>query len=384
MAREKATTPKKTPLKKKSLKITCKFLLSHPIKGLGSHSTKRDKNSDYKGRLINLEDVKLWEDFITMNDIEAIWEESTKLNAAMCRKLTQEELRRVMIDEPVSGANRNEMEFESRWRARAHSRINLINFICAKELQNTETPIFPLMGDGESATWISDKAEKNAEHKKPDHAGFLYGPDDSQYYDDGPSRIFNRIPGDAKLFRKIRRNMLPPDGEKYEQGVYHKEAQRVLSQIHGYMDRHEARYGYIVNNEELIFVRRRDTGWGQIDISPAIPHPREPDPEADSDDEDTITSLYVLYYFHWKVALDDSPSGWRLRSFGREATPTPEPSAPPAGQVTGTEASRLATKGVAKKFGLKPKGRAVPTTAAEEKKTRVRSISWDITGSEDE
>ena len=56
--------------------------------------------------------------------------------------------------------------------------------------------------------------------------------------------------------------MLPPDGSGFHHSDTKKrawartEAIKVLTQIHDYMDQHMARYGYIVNNEELIFFRR--------------------------------------------------------------------------------------------------------------------------------
>jgi hypothetical protein len=136
--------------------------------------------------------------------------------------------------------------------------------------------------------------------------------------------VFNRIPGDAKQFRKICRAMLPPDGERFKKKNKNKEAIKVLSQIHGYMDQHEARYGYLINNEELVCFRRRGTGWGQLDISEAIRH----DVEADSS-ANILNSKYILLWLHMTVANDDSPKvGWRLRSFGSEPKSTLPTEAP--------------------------------------------------------
>ena len=48
--------------------------------------------------------------------------------------------------------------------------------------------------------------------------------------------------------------MFPPDAE-YSFKILH-EVEKFFIQIHDYMNRHEARYDYIVNDEELIFFRR--------------------------------------------------------------------------------------------------------------------------------
>lgn len=305
--RKKSQQCNKAPIR------TCKSVLRRPIYGLKSHNSKRDRNSDYKGRRVKLEHVKLWNDFPTVDDIESLWEDCPELDAIMEREWTAEESGKCLHSRPVSGGNLNEQEFEALWRSNGQHTINLISEICAKGVQNTDTPTFVIMGDGASATWISPKAEKNAHRKKPDYAGYVHNSDETQYKDTGPSYIENRIPGDAKLYRKIRRDWLPPDGTQYLAGNYKDEAMKVLSQIHGYMDAREARYGYIVNNEELIFLRRRDTGWGQLDISPAIPHEAEATKATGA-----LNSKYVLFYFHWKFANDDTAEGWRLRSFGKE------------------------------------------------------------------
>jgi hypothetical protein len=102
--------------------------------------------------------------------------------------------------------------------------------------------------------------------------------------------------------------MLPPDGAEFKESRHAQaEAKKVLSQIHGYLDFSEARFGYIINDEELIFFRRRGTGWGHIDVSPAIRH------DVDGDEEGNIlNSKMVLFYFHLLVANDEEQ--WRLKS----------------------------------------------------------------------
>lgn len=102
--------------------------------------------------------------------------------------------------------------------------------------------------------------------------------------------------------------MLPPDGSEYLDDPHARtEAQKVINQIYDYMDQHGARYGYVVNDQELIFFRRRGTGWGHMDISPAIRH----DVMADLE-RGVLNSKYVLFYYHYVIANDDSL--WQLES----------------------------------------------------------------------
>ena len=123
-------------------------------------------------------------------------------------------------------------------------------------------------------------------------------PGSGQYAKDGPEKVANRIPGDAKLYTKIRRSMLPPDSDEFSSDI-EAEVVKILGQIHDYMDRHEARYGYLVNDEELIFFKRRGTGWGHMNISPAIRH------DMDGINDLTIsTTKLVLFYFHLVIATD--------------------------------------------------------------------------------
>lgn len=311
---------KKSPRLKKTLGDRSPWhLLKQPIKHLTEHYHKSSASSDYKGRAININDVRLWEDFITVEDVESLWKNSPEMKKAISRNLTPKIAGRCIWEEPVSKGMRNEMCLEREWGS-IQDQLNLVAEILAKAVQKTENPKFVKMGDGSNAEWVSPNAEIGANKKRPDYSGFLYK-DDAQFLDDGPSQVCNRIPGDAKLFRKIYRDLLPPNGKKYKPGRKNIQARRALNQIHGYMDQREARYGYIINNEELIFFRRRDTGWGQLDISEAILHNVEADAETG-----VLNSKYALFYFHWVIAKDDSSSGWRLRSFGSDPAPTPSDS----------------------------------------------------------
>jgi len=300
-------------------------LIKSGIKHLGENGRKKKggKNSRYTGRYLDLNDVKVWEDFISIEDVESLWQECAEIRDVFYEVLAPEDQGRCIWESPVSGGMLNEMCLERKWDS-ILDQLNLAFELCAKAEQKNSSPLYVKIADGANATHISPNAEEHAARKKPDYAGFFYG-DDSQYLDTNITH--NRIPGDAKVFQKISREMLPPNGKKFKPGKKNIEALKVLSQIHGYMDQHEARYGYIVNNEELVFFRRRDDGWGQLDISPAIRH----DVDADAS-TGVLNSKYVLFYFHWKVARDtDSKVGWRLRSFGKDPNlPAVTVSPPPA------------------------------------------------------
>ena len=167
------------------------------------------------------------------------------------------------------------------------------------------------IGDGDCAQQIDAAAGNVSQGKHPDFGAYerqgVRGKS-AQFTGDKRKRLRNRIPGDAKLFRKINRPMLPPDGELFRDS--YQQAKHVLSQIHDYMDRHGARYGYIVTDEELIFFRRRGTGWGHMDISPPIRHDVE-----GSLEERIWISKAVLLYFHFVVANDEEQ--WHLPSCRR-------------------------------------------------------------------
>ena len=274
------------------------------------NSTTRGSNSKTNARHINLEDVRLWENFVTLEDVETIWNENRRLMEIMSRPMTEEERSRMMHGEPITGANVSEIELEAHIRARIQWPLNLIFHICAKDLQAAGQP---MLGDGQSATWIPKKAKKaakSAKRMRPDYAGFYLASNNPDFAKGQTDQIFNRIPGDAKCYRKIHREMLPPNGIYYLEKKYKNEAQKVLDQIHAYMDSRETRYGYIINDKELIFLRRCGTGWGHLDISPSIPH----EPE----DRNGPNSLQVLFYFHWKLAHQDKCGDWWLKSFAGE------------------------------------------------------------------
>jgi hypothetical protein len=257
-----------------------------------------------------VEDAKLWDDFLIDDEIVKAVNDS-RWRDVLTRPFDKLELvRKIVWDAPESGGNISEHTFELLW-SNITSALNLIHKKCAARAQNNEDPVRVLIGTGLCAKKITNlpyregavKRSQAGKTKIPDFAGYLYNPKQGGncYSRDVTEKVENRIPGDAKLYRKMRRSMFPPDGSEFV-STNVGEITKVLTQIHDYMDRHEARYGYLVNDEELIFFRRRGTGWGHVDISPAIKH----DIDGINPECKIPTSKLILFYFHLIVANDES------------------------------------------------------------------------------
>jgi hypothetical protein len=282
--------------------------LEKPITHLAVDYKGPAYNSDYKGPDVPLSEIKIWENFLECNesnDIREFLDRNPVVDAALKDGFTQEQLDMFTWGAPKQGKNNCEQSFERLW-AHITSALNLIHEVCASAEQGTENPISIVIGDGGCARRKAPEAICT-HNKKPDFAGYREGYNNYDGEDlSDPYTVANRIPGDAKIAPKIRRSMFPPDGEEYETSPQW-EVQKVINQIYDYMDQHEARYGYIVNDQELIMFRRRSTSWGHVDISPAIRHDKPADLE-----NNIFNSKYVLFYFHYVVANEECL--WRMSS----------------------------------------------------------------------
>jgi hypothetical protein len=290
--------------------------MQYPILHLKSDNDESGSNSTYEAPAIHWEDVAIWDKFLETDEIATTIKDPRWQNV-LINRFSDSERRKLRLDAPEAGGNLNEHTFELLWHDIV-TNLNLIHKMCAANVQKTTDPVRILIGNGSCAKKMTSlpyreynvKQAPAKNTKKPDYAGYKYIPGSHQYIKGGPEEVDNRIVGDAKLFRKIRRSMFPPDGSEFDAANV-TEIMKVLKQIHDYMDRHEARYGYLVNDEELIFFRRRGTGWGHMDISPAVRH------DVDGIDPTckTLTSKLVLFYFHIIVANDESK--WKLDSCRR-------------------------------------------------------------------
>jgi len=209
--------------------------LRKSIVHLAADNNEADTNSDYSGPWVDLSDIHVWEDFLTNGEILSLFDKEP-LKTILHRDFTCEQLESFTWGVPIAGGNINEQCFERIWAGTTQA-LNLIQYICAAEVQGTHSPSYIVIGDGNCAR-KRDPGAVGTERKKPDLAGYLFVPRSRQHSGDGPSKVHNRIPGDAKLFRKIRRSMLPPNGLEYLQDKRAgTEAQKVISQIHQYTGR---------------------------------------------------------------------------------------------------------------------------------------------------
>ena len=286
--------------------------LQKPIKYLKSDNDETSgTNSSYEAPPVKARDIKIWHSFMANDELKHMINDP-KWRSVLTTPFTKKELRRLIWDEPEMGGNLNEMTFEILW-SHIYSTLNLIHLKCRQKETGLENPTRILIGNGDCAQKITKEPyqnyvpPKNAGSKRPDYAAYEFVPGSNQYTKCRRKSIENRVPGDAKLFRKIRRSMFPPDGAEYDKRRT-REVEKVLTQIHDYMDRHEARYGYVVNDEELIFFRRRGTGWGHMDISEGIRH----DLNGIGPKCKISTTKLVLFYFHLVIAPHEKE--WKLAS----------------------------------------------------------------------
>ena len=148
-------------------------LIKTGVKHLGENGRKKKggKNSKYTGRQLNLKDVKEWEDFITVEDVESLWRECEEIRDAFYEVLAPEDQGRCTWESPVSGGMLNEMCLERKWDS-ILDQLNLALEMCAKAEQKTSSPLYIKIADGANATHISTNAEEHAQRKNRITQGF--------------------------------------------------------------------------------------------------------------------------------------------------------------------------------------------------------------------
>jgi hypothetical protein len=87
----------------------------------------------------------------------------------------------------------------------------------------------------------------------------------------------------------------------------------ILNRVHHAMDSQNTKYGYILAVNEILFLRRRGTGWGHLDISTGFPF-------FDNDKGAKIFSLDALICFYWHIAMDKEL--WAFHSSRKRKSPT--------------------------------------------------------------
>ena len=195
---------------------------------------------------------------------------------------------------------------------------------------------------------MSRRENGNPDQKDPDRVAFWTdgisprrGSNDFEQPPVPPKEVPCLIVGDFKLYLKFNHGKL--DMACNHGGGAEHEMQRVMNQIHDYMDMHHNRFGYVITERELIMFRRREGRmenhlWGHVDYSPMIPI------EAESGQRN---ALMVLWYFHTKYAVMNESPGWRLESYYEKAYRGARNTV----NVCSEQASKVTEKGQASKSG---------------------------------
>jgi len=121
-------------------------------------------------------------------------------------------------------------------------------------------------------------------------------------------RILRNQLGDYMDQHGINDGFLGKTGETFQRGDLKEpvgDVPTVINQVYDYMDMHHNRYGYVMNEAELIMFRRReDKGRMLLDVSGPIQIHKEPE---------TLNATMVLWYFHVKYAALNK-TGWYMSS----------------------------------------------------------------------
>lgn len=267
-------------------------------------------NTDYRNTKVDLRDLKEWKNFPTVNDIY-LFSKSTTLLEANFHK----------AELPVIAGDKRWYDrwFDGSPMSSCLAEINVVEMLSGFFLQLNALIRLASYEKGKKSSWVmvgSGKAAKERrrggtpEKKDPDRVAFWTDGECARTSEDdyGPSQDSKNIPcllvGDYKMTGKFNEEML----KKALKGKNLAEPQKVLNQIHDYMDMHHNRFGYIITEKEIVMFRRRDhqERWAQVDFSPAIPIHAP---------EGKINALMVLWYFHVKYAVMNEGDGYRLHSF---------------------------------------------------------------------
>ena len=287
-------------------KITGWALIQHRFPHLESH-VHGGRNTDYQDTSIDLNDLQEWDDtFPTYQDIynfskstSFLWE---RFHAADVGNPVGHNTFRHRFFDPA-----NPMIFaESDLAAVSNGFFDHLNFLIRLATETSNGQNF-IMIHGSKAARLRRKGGRNHSQKEPDRTSFWF---DGRYPRNSTTDRAHPLPathipclivGDYKLYGKFRHRMLVERSEGKND-----ELQKVMNQIHDYMDMHHCRFGYILTETELIMFRRREGGWGHIDFSKAV--------RRNATSVNELNALMVLWYFHVKYAFMNAAPGYYLES----------------------------------------------------------------------
>jgi hypothetical protein len=182
-----------------------------------------------------------------------------------------------------------------------------LNFLIRLATQRTSSENYVII-HGSKAARLRRPGGKHCDRKEPDKTSFWY---DGVNPRCSSNENFQRPPpwtnvpcllvGDYKLSGKFNHRMLLERSQGNNEQL-----QNVMNQLHDYMDMHYCRFGYILNETELIMLRRREGGWGLVEFSHSIPR---------NAGDNELNAMMVLWYFHVKYAAMNEEPGYQLDSF---------------------------------------------------------------------
>jgi hypothetical protein len=268
------------------------------------------KNTNYLNTQIQLSDIKLWPKFPTFDDIFAF----SKSTALLKENFHELELPVIADDQHWS-----DQYFKGLNLPPAFAETNVVEVMYPFFRQlNALLRLATYEGPTGKGNWVVIGGGKGAMERRFGGTPERKDPDRATFWTDGTNAVGDprsrksqdatNIPcllvGDYKMASKFSQKMLLEACEKEN----HVEAQKVLNQVHDYMDMHHDRFGYIITEVELVMFRRRNDNekWGQIDFSPAIPIHAP---------EGSLNALMVLWYFHIKYVVMNLEEGYKLPSF---------------------------------------------------------------------
>jgi hypothetical protein len=299
-------------------------ILQNPVAGQGILVGKSKGNSDYDNTEISMQDLQPWDDFPTFREIyefslaipelRVLFHEILHENAAM--KSWYEHL----YDDPgyLPPTEENSVARNSHF---FFSQLNALLRLACVGPQNEAAPEYK--GLSPTSMWLCIGGGKCATKRRKLGNPAHRNPDLVAYWTDGNNDRLNANPkqpglpgdtvpcqlvGDIKMANKFTYSHLKEGIDGNGKAKFSAEGNKVMNQIHDYVDMHHNRFGYVITQQDLIMLRRRDEPpgkWGQIDYSHSIPV---------SSEKGTLNAMIVLWYFHVKYVIMGLDGGCMLQS----------------------------------------------------------------------
>jgi hypothetical protein len=267
-------------------------------------------NTNYRNTVVRLQDLRCWDSFPTFEDIERF---------SKCTAILKRNFHDILLPVIADDQSWFDRFFKTPSNALALTEANVIETIQPFFAQLNHLIRLATHEEDKKTCWVMIGSSKCAMKRREGGRPERKDPDRAAFWTDGVHAICapdmkdamvaaTDIPcllvGDNKMAGKFSQKMLL----RVSENLYKTETQKVVNQIHDYMDMHHNRFGYIITETEVVMFRRRDENqkWGQLDFSPAIPLKAK---------EGNLNALMVLWYFHVKYAVLKQDETYELHSF---------------------------------------------------------------------